>query len=29
VTTVVGFGVMAFGGWLGGKLVYKFGVGRL
>jgi uncharacterized membrane protein len=29
VTTVVAFGVMAFGGWLGGKLVYKFGVGRL
>ena len=27
-TTVVGFVIMAFGGWLGGKLVYEFGVGR-
>jgi uncharacterized membrane protein len=25
--TAVGFAIMAFGGWLGGKLVYVFGVG--
>ena len=27
VTTVVAFLTMAFGAWLGGKLVYEFGVG--
>lgn len=29
MTTLVGFATMAFGGWLGGKLVYEFGIGRL
>jgi uncharacterized membrane protein len=28
ITTLVGFVTMAIGGWLGGKLVYEFGVGR-
>ena len=27
VTAIVAWGVMAFGGWLGGRLVYEFGVG--
>jgi uncharacterized membrane protein len=27
LTTAAGFLIMAFGGWLGGKLVYEFGVG--
>jgi uncharacterized membrane protein len=28
VTTVIGFIAMAYGAWLGGKLVYEYGVGR-
>jgi uncharacterized membrane protein len=28
IVTALGFGVMAAGGWLGGRLVYEFGVGR-
>jgi uncharacterized membrane protein len=28
-SAVVGFLVMAVGGWLGGRLVYEFGIGRV
>jgi len=28
LTTAAGFVIMAYGGWLGGKLVYEYGVGR-